>query len=360
MGTVLPEPGHLQTKPLKIQGKYYYNSNDMHNHMKRALTFLPRTVGKKLTSLPLKIMNYYSTNASDHEPVLLRYELPSPTQSKPSYYPKNPTVTWIGHASALIQVDGFNVLTDPVFGDVKAHWIPIAQRIVAPGITIDNLPPIDAVVISHNHADHCDKKSLLAIHARYPQARFLVGEGTRALLESFGIAPCAVIEKSWWDSWTVQKHHQSMTLTFLPAKHWSIYVSPWSYREALWGSWMISAGNTNIYFAGDTAYDDHFKQIGDYFDHIDIALMPIGPTYQDSFKHNCAHINAREAIEAFIELKAACFIPIHWGTFWDNPESLAYPINLMYDYWKELESTLLAHKKLLVLGWGHSYSLANA
>jgi L-ascorbate metabolism protein UlaG (beta-lactamase superfamily) len=220
-------------------------------------------------------------------------------QVMPPVSSEEPRITWLGHSSFLIQLGGCNILTDPVFGNILAH-----VRKSPLGILPEQLPPIDYVLISHNHRDHMDKASLeWLLDNRNPV--FLVPVGTVLPLKNFHI----MHEKTWWQTFEAD----DVAFTFLPANHWS-GSNLLDFRKALWGSWMITHNGHSIYFAGDSAYGQHFKAIAAVFPSIEVALLPIGPETPHS-KVKYSHMDAHEAVQAFIDLQAQSFIPMHWGTF---------------------------------------------
>lgn len=212
------------------------------------------------------------------------------------------SVTWIGHATFLIQVADLNILTDPVFGEVSTFF----PRILAPGIHLDTLPSIDYVLISHNHWDHMDAASLTALKERHPSMQVLVPRGDK---QWFTKRRFTAHEYSWWESHT----EKNATFSFLPSVHWS-GRGLFDTNRSLWGSWMVRAADRAIYFAGDTAYGDHFKQIAHEHSPIDVALMPIGPCEPKEWMLR-THMDVERSLQAFDDLNANHFIPMHWGTF---------------------------------------------
>jgi len=339
-------------KPIKKDGRYYYSEQDTHAHINlgKALSFLKRKLFSP-TKLIQKIVSlFYAPQEKDLvDPIAIL----NPTQTVPEKSSIEPKITWIGHSTFLVQLNGFNILTDPIFGNVKVGPFTLTKRAIEPGIKFENLPHIDAIVISHNHSDHTDTNTLMALSKKHRSIIF-VPEGDKALFESMGFK--RVIENTWWERTELTCGERKLTISCLPAYHWSIRFSLDGYRKSLWASWMISAQDTDIYFAGDTAYGQHFKEIASAFPSIDVALMPIGPTSEKENAHKHSHVDAPEAVDAFIDLNAQCFVPMHYGTFFSGKDTLVHPINKLKAYWQE-KLPILGTKKLAFLRCGEQYSL---
>jgi L-ascorbate metabolism protein UlaG (beta-lactamase superfamily) len=366
--TAAGNTGYMQ--PIKKDGKYYYSAQDNHKHIDlfKALSTLKR----KMLSPTLFSPSAWATSVTSFfypkpaEPKSDPIKFLNPTQSIPESNPAQPTITWIGHATFLIQLDGFNILTDPVFGHVKVGPFNLSKRGMPAGIKFEDLPHIDAVVISHNHSDHMDTPALMALNKKFKPTIF-VPVGNRKTLAAMGFKNNQIVENTWWEQNTLTKNSaqasnsqdtRSIIITCLPAYHWSIRFDLGSYRESLWSSWLISSDSSSsasIYFAGDTAYGPHFKEIGHCFPNINIALMPIGPTEKGENRHKESHVDALEAVDAFIDLGAHCFVPMHYGTFFISPSTVELPINRLHAHWQE-KLDFVGSKKLLVARCGQQYS----
>lgn len=262
-------------------------------------------------------------------------------------------ITWIGHASFLITISGHTILTDPIFGDLTF----LLQRSSAPGIAFEKLPAIDIVILSHNHRDHMDSATIKALFAK-TACHFYVPWGDKAWFDcAFGAAATSgrVTECMWWQDIM----HKDIRLTFLPACHWS-QRGLFDRNKSLWGSWMIQ---DSIYFAGDTAYTDHFKEIAHHFPAIEVALLPIGPCEPRAWMA-ATHMNAEDAGKAFLDLKARIFIPMHWGTYGFGIDDLMLPIIRLKRWWQEkidpaFERERSSDRILSILAFGQSHLLTH-
>jgi L-ascorbate metabolism protein UlaG (beta-lactamase superfamily) len=247
---------------------------------------------------------------------------------KPTWQPtsKEPVITWLGHATFLIQIDGINIITDPIFYDMSR----VIKRLLPCPINPKDLPPIHVILLSHNHADHTDEKSLNNL--RHHNPIILVPQGDKQWFERRNVAN--VHELTWGDTRTVGQ----TTLTFLPASHWS-GRHLFNINRSLWGSWLVRNDNSSIYFAGDSAYSGHFATIGRTHGPIDIALMGIAPHTPRELMFD-AHMSPHEAVQAFIDLDATQFIPMHWGTIMFGLDTFDYPIQQLHAYWHERRGEL--------------------
>lgn len=206
-------------------------------------------------------------------------------------------ITWIGHASFLLQFTDLNVLVDPNF----ANWLFLLKRIKRSGLKIADLPPIDLVLLTHAHFDHFHKPTL----RRLPQPKIgVMPWGVGDLAHDLGFA--RVIELDWWESFA----HKDWQVTLTPSKHWGARTLRDSHRG--YGGFVLEHQGRRIYHAGDSAYFDGFKEIGTRLSP-DIALLPIGAYHPESFRH--VHMGPDEAIKAFQDLGAHSLVPMHYGTF---------------------------------------------
>jgi len=252
-----------------------------------------------------------------------------------------PVATWIGHATFLLQLGGVNILTDPVFGDLSFLF----PRTLPPGISLNLLPPIDLVLISHNHPDHMDAPSLKALLKRNPNMKVLVPQGDKEWFDAHGFID--TVEHTWWDRTTApgSSHEAGVTCTFVPAAHWS-QRGIFDQNRSLWGGWVVSHAGKSIYFAGDTAYAHHFAAIAQAFPSLDAALMPIGPR-EPHERMRRTHLCPREAVKAFGELGAKQFVPMHWGTFAFGVDEFDAPIKDLKSCWSERADELNGRKLFL-------------
>jgi L-ascorbate metabolism protein UlaG (beta-lactamase superfamily) len=211
-----------------------------------------------------------------------------------------PSITWIGHSTFFIQIGGLNIVTDPVW----ARRMALQKRLSPPGVELSDMPSVDIVLVSHSHYDHLHVPSLRRL--RGPK-RLLVPAGlrTKLLLKGFR----NIEEFNWWDCRT----NHGVKFTFVPAQHWT-RRNPWDMNDSHWGGWVIEATNgPTIYFAGDSGYFRGFRDIGRKFD-IDVAMMPIG-AYDPEWFMSPQHVTPEEALQAFLDVRADYFVPMHYGAF---------------------------------------------
>ncbi len=237
------------------------------------------------------------------------------------------SVTWIGHATMRVQLGGFNVLTDPVFSESVGA---LFQRQAPPGVALRDLPPIDVVLISHNHRDHLDEDSLLALG---PRVHYVVGLGLGVWFKSRGLV--RVTELDWWQSTRIG----DIVVTMVPAQHWSQRMGDDQCRT-LWGGYLIDGGGQRFYFAGDTGYPAAFAEIGRRYPGITFALLPIG-AYEPRWFMRASHMSPEEAAHAFSDLGARWLVPMHWATFRLSDEPMAEPPERLYQAMGPLKNRIV-------------------
>lgn len=218
-------------------------------------------------------------------------------------------VTFIGHATTLIQTGGVNILTDPVWAERVGPFPKLLgpRRHRPPGVRFEDLPPIDVVVVSHNHYDHLDLPTLRRLAERH-HPRILVGLGTRALLEREGIPGGEDLD--WWRGQTIRP---GVTIYAVPAQH-STRRGPSDRDVALWAGFVVTTARGGVYFAGDTGFGPHYARIRERYGPSRLAILPIG-AYRPRWFMKPLHMNPEEAVQAARILEARTSIAMHFGTF---------------------------------------------
>jgi N-acyl-phosphatidylethanolamine-hydrolysing phospholipase D len=218
-----------------------------------------------------------------------------------------PTVTWIGHATVLLQLQGVNLLTDP-------HWSgrasPLSwagpKRLQEPGLAFSDLPPIHVVLISHDHYDHLDVATVKRLHAVHDPV-FVVPLGLKAWLQGEGIS--RVVELDWWGA----VEQGGLRIVCTPAQHFS-QRSFWDSNTRLWASWAVLGTERRFYFSGDTGYFAGFREIGEKLGPFDLTAMAIG-AYMPPAIMRYIHLTPEQAVQAHEDLHGKQLVGIHWGTF---------------------------------------------
>jgi L-ascorbate metabolism protein UlaG (beta-lactamase superfamily) len=225
--------------------------------------------------------------------------------------------TFIGHATFLIQTPAGNIITDPVFADRAGPFSVIGpRRVRPPAVRFDDLPPIAAVLLSHNHYDHCDRRALAALARRFdPIVVTALGNGR--LVRASGIR--RVVELDWWDDTGAAP----VPITATPARHFSART-PFDRNRALWAGFVLTLGGARVYFAGDTAYGTFFADVRRRFGPIDLALLPIG-AYEPRWFMQAVYMNPAEAVQAHVDLEARQSVGMHFGTFQLTAEAIDDP-----------------------------------
>ncbi|MGL4305618.1 MAG: MBL fold metallo-hydrolase [Mycobacteriaceae bacterium] len=270
--------------------------------------------------------------------LLTRSRVGRPAKPIPLVVPEVPEVaadlaaTWYGHSSVLVEIDGFRVLTDPVWGKrcspseavgpARLHPVPVA---------LTELPEVDVVLISHDHYDHLDMRTVQKL-AALGKAIFLVPLGIGAHLRIWGISDDRIIELDWNESHQVTCDDKVLTLTCTEARHFS--GRGLVRNTTQWASWSLSGPTRRIFFGGDTGYTQRFSEIGEKYGPFDMTLLPVG-AYNEQWRD--IHMNPEEAVQSHLDLNSSdadnhgVLVPIHWATF-----------NLAFHPWSEPITRLLA------------------
>ena len=242
---------------------------------------------------------------------------------------------WFGHSAFLLQIEGKNILLDPMFGDVPAPhpWLG-KNRYGALPIEVEQLPDIDAIILSHDHYDHLDYGSIQKLKDKTKQFFVPLGVGTH--LRSWNIAASKIKELDWWDDTSFE----GLDLIFAPARHFSGRGLT-DRAKTLWGSWIIRSQADTLYFSGDSGYGPHFKEIGEKYGPFDFAMIECG---QYNEKWNAIHMMPEESAQAGIDLSAKKIMPIHWGAFTLALHSWTDPVERIQAKAQELKLPLVLPK----------------
>ncbi|QDO95731.1 hypothetical protein FNB79_13640 [Formosa sediminum] len=236
---------------------------------------------------------------------------------------------WFGHSTFLLQIQTKNILIDPMFGAVPAPHPMLGTKRFSEHlpITIEHLPHIDAVIISHDHYDHLDYGSIIKLKDKVDH--FYTPLGVGAHLESWGIPKHQIHELDWWQ----ETQFENLTFACTPAQHFSGRGLT-DKGKTLWSSWVIKSNNDNIFFSGDSGYGPHFKTIGDKYGPFDFAMIECGQ--YNTLWHEI-HMYPEETAQAAIDVKAKHMMPIHWGAFKLAMHSWTEPVERLEEAAKTLQ-----------------------
>jgi N-acyl-phosphatidylethanolamine-hydrolysing phospholipase D len=247
------------------------------------------------------------------------------------------SATWVGHATVLLQLGRINVLTDPMWSE-RASPVSFAgpRRLVAAGMELEKLPPIDVVLISHNHYDHLDRPTVKALARRMPNIEWLVPLGLAPTLQRWGAG--RVRELDWEQDVRIDTTNSQLYGACVPAQHFSARGLG-DRGRTLWCSWVIGEKDTRVFFAGDTAYHPEFARIGERYGPFTLLMLPIG-AYEPRWFMRTVHMNPPEALRAYAQLSGTTrnpplLLPIHWGTFRLTDESMQEPPAWTGRLWRE-------------------------
>jgi len=225
-------------------------------------------------------------------------------------------ITWLGHSALLLEMEGKNILLDPMLSDTPSpHPLLGSKRFSPLPITLESLPHIDMVLISHDHYDHLDYESVQKLKDKVDHFYTPLGVGNH--LKTWGVAEEKIHELDWWD----EVQLADLKLVCTPARHFS-GRGIFDRDNTLWASWIIQSARENIYFSGDSGYGPHFKEIGEKYGPFDFAMVECG---QYDPRWEAIHMMPEQSVQAALDVKASLMMPIHWGSFvlslhsWDDP-----------------------------------------
>ena len=275
----------------------------------------PTVMDINLASLPGLIREQLSNTAvrSPRQPLPILPFNETLFQSEPD----TPKFVWYGHSVLLLQIHGRNLLIDPMLGPDAAPIAPFASRRFSKNAleVIDHLPPLDAVLMTHDHYDHLDHASIQRLKSKTDT--WLVALGVGRHLERWGISPDQITEFDWWQ----ELDFHGITLTFTPSRHFSGRGLT-DRAKSLWGGWVFTTKASRIYWSGDGGYDGHFAEVGKRLGPFDWAFMECG---QYNERWHAIHMYPEEAVQAAQDAGAKVSIPVHWGGFalalhtWQDP-----------------------------------------
>ena len=244
-----------------------------------------------------------------------------PFQRPPALDGAVAVVTFIGHATFLIQTGAGNILTDPMYSERAGPFNILGpRRVRQPAVRFDDLPPISTVLLSHNHYDHCDRHTLRLLADR-DDPLVVTPLANRSILRSAGIR--RVEELDWWE----ESSASPLRTTLTPARHFSAR-GPFDRNRSLWGGFMVALAHRRLFFAGDSAYGPFFREIRQRLGPIDLALLPIG-AYEPRWFMQAVHMNPAEAVQAHLDLEVSTSIAMHFGTFQLTSEGIDDPLHAL-------------------------------
>jgi N-acyl-phosphatidylethanolamine-hydrolysing phospholipase D len=272
----------------------------------------------------------------------------------PRGVPNEIAITWVGHSTLLVQLGASNLLTDPVWSERASPWRFLGpRRLVSPALPLGGLPPIDCVLLSHNHYDHLDAWSVRALAESQPGARWIVPLRLGPLVRSLGVSD--VTELEWWQDLRVG----DATIACTPARHFSART-PFDRNRTLWCGFAVSTSSGRFYYAGDTGMHPEFTRIGERYGPFQVSAIPIG-AYEPRWFMQAVHLNPTDAIEAFRSihqphrsLARSVMLGVHWGTFRLTDEPILEPPQRTRDAWARAQ---LPTDNLWILSHGETRSM---
>ena len=233
-------------------------------------------------------------------------------------------IVWLGHATFFIRLNGVNLLIDPVFFDV-----PLVKRYVNHAYSPALFNNLDYLLISHDHQDHCQERSIRFLVNQNHQMKILTGLNMENLLRPW--SKNLSIEMAGW--YQQYETHSGISIYYLPSRHWSKRGLT-DENKRLWGAFLIQSKDKTIYFSGDTGYGNHFKEVKELFSTITVAIMGVGAYKPEWFMHP-NHASPHDAVRGFHDMEAEIFIPMHYGTFDISDEPVGEPFRILQAFEKQ-------------------------
>ncbi len=298
-----------------LKQRYYMNTLNFDSKTQRFHNLYPIKIPKMTLKQSLRAV----------QEILYKSALKIPTSKIPQIKPNLEVFEkasdklkfiWFGHSTVLLNIDGIKVLIDPMFSMYASSIKGIIKRFQPPVLMLKELPYIDVIVISHDHYDHLDKKSIRFFKDK--ETRFLVPLGIKRYLMKWGISEQKIVELDWHESYQMDSIHFTAT----PAHHFS-GRNLLGHNKTLWASWVIKGKNANVFFSGDSAYSPHFKEIGERYGAFDVAFMENGQ-YDKRWLN--AHMMPEQTTQAIKDIQAKIFVPIHWSMFRLSPHHWLDPM----------------------------------
>lgn len=225
-------------------------------------------------------------------------------------------ILWLGHATFFIRLNGIAFITDPILSN-----LPFMKRLSELPCKVSDLKNVDFMLLSHGHRDHFDKKSVKQLFRNNPNIEALIPLKLGRFFKENNIP---FQEAAWYQKYKTEKN---VEVFFMPAKHWN-RRGLLDFNKTLWGSFVVRVGDKSVFFAGDTSYGEHFKEIGKIFPNLDYCLMPIG-AYKPEYLMKQSHLSPNEALQAFRDLGGKTFVPMHYATFDLANEPLGEPLRII-------------------------------
>lgn len=305
LGALFMGCSELGTRPSKREKLEFVNSSQFNMKLGKFQNRRPGIIKEmKERTMSFKLIKDWFISREDRVP---SQKLPDVRPDIDQFldHTNGMNIIWFGHSSFILNIEGTVILVDPVFSESAAPVSWMVKRFQDPVLTLEELPHIDYIVISHDHYDHLDMKSIKFFKDK--STKFITPLGVGSHLRGWGVKKESIIERDWWESIVLD----GIEFIATPAQHFS-GRDAFHDNETLWASWVIRSPKYNIYFSGDSGYDKHFAEIGKKYGPFDIAFIENGQ-YNKLWRE--VHMLPEEAVQAFKDLKAKKYFPVHWGMF---------------------------------------------